>query len=87
MGEFVRGTPKALLLVEFSEELPGADLGGKLNQLEELLSELGHPDSVVRAETESLQSAAWSVRKPQYRDVDGRSQEANLLHRGLCGAT
>ena len=63
MGEFVRGTPKALLLVEFSEELPGADLSGKLNQLEELLSELGHPDSVVRAETESLQSAAWSVRK------------------------
>ena len=63
MSDFVTGTPKALLLVEFSEELPGTDLGNKLNELEELLSELGHPNSVVRAETESLQSAAWSVRK------------------------
>ncbi|MEC7740732.1 MAG: FAD-linked oxidase C-terminal domain-containing protein [Gemmatimonadota bacterium] len=63
MSDFVTGTPKALLLVEFSEELPGTDLGDKLNELEELLSELGHPNSVVRAETESLQSAAWSVRK------------------------
>jgi len=63
MGDFVTGTPKALLLVEFSEELPGTELGGKLNELEELLSELGHPNSVVRAETESLQAAAWSVRK------------------------
>jgi len=63
MSDFVTGTPKALLLVEFSEELPGTDLGDKLNELEELLSELGHSNSVVRAETESLQSAAWSVRK------------------------
>lgn len=63
MSEFVKGTPQALLLVEFAEELPGADLGSKLNELEELLGELGHPNSVVRAETTPLQSAAWNVRK------------------------
>ena len=39
MSEFVKGTPQALLLVEFAEELPGVDLGSKLNELEELLSE------------------------------------------------
>jgi FAD/FMN-containing dehydrogenase/Fe-S oxidoreductase len=62
MGEFVRGAPKALLLVEFADEAPGVDLGGKLNQLDELVAELGYPRSVVRAETAALQSAVWSVR-------------------------
>ncbi|MCH2472223.1 MAG: FAD-binding protein [Gemmatimonadetes bacterium] len=63
MRGFVRGTPKALLLVEFSDEAPGADLAGKLTQLEQLLGSLGFPDSVVRAETPAEQAAVWSVRK------------------------
>ena len=63
MRSFVRGAPKALLLVEFSDEAPGADLGGKLAELEQLLGSLGFPQSVVRAETPAEQAAVWSVRK------------------------
>jgi FAD/FMN-containing dehydrogenase/Fe-S oxidoreductase len=63
MKAFVRGAPKALLLVEFAEEASGADLSGKLKQLDELMGTLGYPGSVVRAETPAMQSAVWSVRK------------------------
>jgi len=63
MRSFVRGAPKALLLVEFCDESPGADLRGKLAELEKLLGTLGCPKSVVRAETAAEQAAVWSVRK------------------------
>jgi FAD/FMN-containing dehydrogenase/Fe-S oxidoreductase len=63
MQSFVRGAPKALLLVEFCDESPGADLRGKLAELEQLLGTLGCPKSVVRAETAAEQAAVWSVRK------------------------
>ena len=63
MRSFVRGAPKALLLVEFCDESPGADLRGKLAELEQLLGTLGCPKSVVRAETAAEQAAVWSVRK------------------------
>jgi Fe-S oxidoreductase len=59
---FVRGDPGALLLVEFS----GADRGETrrgLDQLEDLVAELGFSDSVVRAEDGEFQQAIWGVRK------------------------
>ncbi|MDH3424041.1 MAG: FAD-binding protein, partial [Gemmatimonadota bacterium] len=65
MAGFVKGRPGALLLVEFdevSESAVGA-LDGKLHELDELMGSLGHPDGVVRAETEAEQAAVWSVRK------------------------
>ena len=63
MKTFVRGRPKALLLVEFADESPGVDLSGQLNDLERLIGGLGFPDSVVRAVTPKHQAAVWSVRK------------------------
>lgn len=63
MRSFLRGTPKALLLVEFCDESADADLRGKLAELEQLLGSLGSPKSVVRAETAAEQVAVWSVRK------------------------
>ncbi len=62
LQRFVRGEPAALLLVEFS----GADRDETqrgLNQLEDLVAELGFPDSVVRAEDGEFQQAIWGVRK------------------------
>ena len=60
--EFVRGEPRALLLVEFS----GADQGrlsADLGRLQELMGDLGHPGAVVRAETSDFQRRIWAVRK------------------------
>ena len=63
MRGFVRGAPKALLLVEFADEAPEADLTSKLGELEDLLGSLGFPGSVVRAQSPAEQAAVWSVRK------------------------
>ena len=63
MARFVRGTPGALLLVEFSSEVEGTDLGGRLDALEELLGDLGFPGTVVRFEEAAPQADVWSVRK------------------------
>ena len=63
MATFVRGDPGALLLVEFATDDGDADLGTSLAALEELLAELGHPRSVVRATTPDEQANVWSVRK------------------------
>jgi FAD/FMN-containing dehydrogenase/Fe-S oxidoreductase len=62
IGRFVRGTPEALLLVEFS----GGDATGlerDLGRLEELMGELGLPKAVVRAVEPGFQREVWSVRK------------------------
>ncbi len=62
LQRFVRGEPGALLLVEFS----GADRDETrrgLDQLEDLVAELGFPGSVVRAEDGESQQAIWDVRK------------------------
>ena len=59
---FVRGTPEALLLVEFA----GEDLDGQLQglaRLDDLLGSLGFPNSVVEAVEPAFQSAIWEVRK------------------------
>ena len=60
--EFVRGDPRALLMVEFSgstEEATSDDL----YRLEELMADLGLPNAVVRAEAEDFQRRIWGVRK------------------------
>ena len=63
MSSFVRGTPGALLLVEFASTDPGAELRPRLEALDALMSDLGHPSSVVFAETPEAQADVWSVRK------------------------
>jgi FAD/FMN-containing dehydrogenase/Fe-S oxidoreductase len=60
--EFVRGDPRALLMVEFSGS-DGDRVSADLHRLEELLADLGHPDAVTRAETEEFQKRIWGVRK------------------------
>ena len=62
VGEFVRGDPDALLLVEFAEEDQAENLR-RLERLVELMGDLGHPDGVVKAVEPAFQSAIWEVRK------------------------
>ena len=59
---FVRGSPKAILLVEFSGENE-KELEGQLKRLGALMSELSLPGSVVNAVNPSFQRAIWEVRK------------------------
>ncbi len=62
VGEFVRGDPRALLIVEFA----GSDadrVSGDLRRLEELMADLGHHDAVVPAEAADFQRRIWAVRK------------------------
>ncbi len=60
--EFVRGDPRALLIVEFSGP-HGDRVSDDLHRLEELLGDLGHPDALVRAEADDFQQRIWAVRK------------------------
>jgi len=57
----VKGEPDALLLVEFSGE-DHAALLGKLKQLDELLSDHGHPDAIVPAVDPGFQAKLAEVR-------------------------
>ena len=62
LSRFVHGQPAALLLVEFA----GADLdelARRLDRLDELMGQLGHPDAVHRAVDPAAQAEIWSVRK------------------------
>ena len=60
--EFVRGDPRALLIVEFSGH--DADrVSDDLHRLGELLADLGHPDALTRAEPKDFQRRIWGVRK------------------------
>ncbi|MDE0002349.1 MAG: FAD-binding protein [Rhodospirillaceae bacterium] len=59
---FIRGSPVAVLLVEFA----GDDLREQLrnlDRLEALMGDLGLPGSVLRAESPALQARVWSLRK------------------------
>ena len=59
---FIRGSPVAVLLVEFA----GDDLDEQLrnlDRLEELMGDLGLPGGVLRAESAKLQARVWSLRK------------------------
>jgi Fe-S oxidoreductase len=62
VDQFVRGTPDALLLVEFAGDDRNVQLT-KLRRLVELMSDLGLPGSVVEVTAASLQKDIWEVRK------------------------
>ena len=62
VDRFVQGEPEALLLVEFSGEDQAQQLQG-LQQLVELMAELGFPDAVVEATDTEFQQSIWEVRK------------------------
>ena len=62
VDRFVRGVPDAVLLVEFAGD-DAAVQNRKLDQLIELLGDLGFPNSVVEAREAGFQSAIWEVRK------------------------
>ena len=61
METYVRGKPDALLLVEFAEDDQAENLR-RLDQLEELLGDLGHADAVVKVSNGAEQKAIWEVR-------------------------
>ncbi len=61
METYVRGRPDALLLVEFAEDEQAENLR-RLERLEELLADLGHPGSVVKVADAAGQKAVWDVR-------------------------
>ncbi len=56
------GRPEAILLVEFCGERE-SDLRRKLDELDELMGELGNPGSVVKLTDGSAQKRLWEVRK------------------------
>ncbi len=58
----VQGEPEAILLVEFAGDDKAAQVS-KLQQLVELMGDLGLPGSVVEVTDERLQKALWEVRK------------------------
>jgi FAD/FMN-containing dehydrogenase/Fe-S oxidoreductase len=59
---FIRGEPAAVLLVEFAGDDRDVQLQ-QLDRLEELMSDLGHQDAVLRADSAALQRSIWSLRK------------------------
>jgi len=60
--KFVQGAPDALLLVEFAGDDHDEQLR-KLRQLDELMGDLGFPNSVVEAISGADQREFWEVRK------------------------
>jgi FAD/FMN-containing dehydrogenase/Fe-S oxidoreductase len=61
MEAYVRGQPDALLLVEFAED-DQAENERRLERLDELMGDLGHPRSVVKVPDAAGQRAVWEVR-------------------------
>ncbi len=61
METYVRGRPDALLLVEFAEDDQAENLR-RLDRLDELMGDLGHPASVVKVADAAGQRAVWEVR-------------------------
>jgi FAD/FMN-containing dehydrogenase/Fe-S oxidoreductase len=62
VNRFVQGEPDALLLVEFAGEDRNKQLAD-LQQLVELMGDLGFPNSVVEATDNEFLNAVWEVRK------------------------
>ncbi|MGZ0189191.1 MAG: FAD-linked oxidase C-terminal domain-containing protein, partial [Alphaproteobacteria bacterium] len=56
------GEPQALLIVEFSGETDAA-LTPRLNDLEALMGDIGHPCAVVRVTDPAKQKRVWGVRE------------------------
>jgi FAD/FMN-containing dehydrogenase/Fe-S oxidoreductase len=61
MEAHVRGRPDALLLVEFAEDAQAENVR-RLDRLDELMGDLGHPSSVVKVTDGAQQKAIWEVR-------------------------
>ena len=61
METYVRGKPDALLLVEFAEDDQAENLR-RLDRLDELMGDLGHPGAVVKVADAAGQKAVWEVR-------------------------
>jgi FAD/FMN-containing dehydrogenase/Fe-S oxidoreductase len=61
MEQFVRGRPDALLLVEFAEPEQTENLR-RLDQLVELMGDLGYPQAVVKVSDSAQQTSLWGVR-------------------------
>ena len=61
MEAYVRGQPDALLLVEFAED-DQAENERRLERLDELMADLGHPGAVVKVSDAAGQKAVWEVR-------------------------
>ncbi len=61
MEAYVRGKPDALLFVEFAEDEQAENLR-RLDRLDELMGDLGHPQSVVKVSDAAGQKAIWEVR-------------------------
>jgi Fe-S oxidoreductase len=59
---FVQGEPDALLLVEFAGDSEEEQLV-KLQQLDELMGDMGFPNAVVKATTGADQREFWEIRK------------------------
>ncbi len=62
VDQFVKGSPDAILLVEFAEPDQDENLR-RLKQLGETMADLGFPDAVVEAIDPTFQKAIWEVRK------------------------
>ncbi len=62
MSRFVRGTPEALLFVEFSTS-EAADARRRLEHLSALMADVGFHEAVVEAIDPAFQQDIWSVRK------------------------
>jgi FAD/FMN-containing dehydrogenase/Fe-S oxidoreductase len=60
--EFVKGTPAAVLVVEFTGDEPDEPINA-LKRLDELMADLGHADSVVEALDAKFQGRISAVRK------------------------
>jgi FAD/FMN-containing dehydrogenase/Fe-S oxidoreductase len=58
---YVSGRPDALLLVEFAEDEQAENLR-RLERLDQLMGDLGHPQSLVRVADAAGQRAVWEVR-------------------------
>jgi FAD/FMN-containing dehydrogenase/Fe-S oxidoreductase len=62
VDQFIQGDPDAILLVEFvGDDRDGP--GDGLEQLSDLMGDLGHPDSVIKISDPALQRDVWEVRK------------------------
>ncbi|MGI9405387.1 MAG: FAD-binding and (Fe-S)-binding domain-containing protein, partial [Hyphomicrobiaceae bacterium] len=62
LRRFVHGTPDALLLTEFAEDDQTENLL-RLDRLDELMGDLGFPDSVFKTGDTTLQKDIWELRK------------------------
>jgi len=62
VGEFIKGDPEAILLVEFAGEDASVQKS-KLKQLSQLMADLGLPRSVVEVTDAQPQKDLWEVRK------------------------